>query len=185
MKDVPVPLVGQILLFVILMGLVLWVVVTKGGGRLHDVDHSAWWLVAICVPILGQAISLLLLVAPGTKGPNRFGPDPRERGRGISPPAPGVTAVPLVRERKEDHMAEAVAYLSDNPGPSVPFRFRLGDRVISTLDRSSSGVIVWGRCRYTVGGGGYEDIYEVERPDGRYFLAKHHEIERQPGQPAR
>lgn len=73
-------------------------------------------------------------------------------------------------------MATAVAYLSQNPDPTIPFRFRLGDSVVSTLDPTSSGVIVWGRCRYTLGGGAYENLYEVERPDGLYFLAKDLEI---------
>ena len=74
-------------------------------------------------------------------------------------------------------MASVVAYLTKDPDPAAPFRFRLGDRVISTLDTAMSGVIVWGRSRYTPGGGLYENIYEVELPDDRHFLAKDMEIE--------
>ena len=71
--------------------------------------------------------------------------------------------------------ATAVAYLDQNPGPEVPFRFRLGDRVVSTTASASlSGEIVWGRCRYTLGGG----AYEVELPNERHFLAKDIEIQR-------
>jgi hypothetical protein len=78
-------------------------------------------------------------------------------------------------------MATAVAYLDQNPGSEVPFRFRLGDRVVSTTDSASlPGVIVWGRCRYTLGGGAYENIYEVELPNERHFLAKDIEIQRIP-----
>jgi hypothetical protein len=41
-------------------------------------------------------------------------------------------------------MATAVAYLDQSPGPEVPFRFHLGDRVVSTIASASlSGVIVW------------------------------------------
>lgn len=76
-------------------------------------------------------------------------------------------------------MATAVAYLDQNPGAEVPFRFRLGDRVVSTTDSASlPGVIVWGRCRYTLGGGAHENIYEVELPNERHFLAKDIEIQR-------
>jgi hypothetical protein len=76
-------------------------------------------------------------------------------------------------------MATAVAYLDQNPGPEVPFRFRLGDRVVSTTDSASlPGVIAWGRSRYTLGGGAYENIYEVELPNERHFLAKDIEIRR-------
>ncbi|MEP9389435.1 DUF805 domain-containing protein [Mesorhizobium sp. KR9-304] len=45
--------------------------------RLHDRDHSAWWLLLIFVPILGWLVLLVWYVLPGTPGDNRFGPDPR------------------------------------------------------------------------------------------------------------
>ena len=41
-------------------------------------------------------------------------------------------------------MPSAVAYLTEDPNPDVSFRFRLGDRVVSTLDTAMAGVIVWG-----------------------------------------
>ena len=74
-------------------------------------------------------------------------------------------------------MASVVAYLTKDPDPAAPFRFRLGDRVISTLDTAMSGVIVWGRSRYTPGGGSYENIYEVELPNDHHVLAKDTEIQ--------
>ena len=44
--------------------------------RLHDLDKSAWNLLWVLIPI-GGAITLLVWYAtPGTRGPNRFGPDP-------------------------------------------------------------------------------------------------------------
>jgi uncharacterized membrane protein YhaH (DUF805 family) len=47
--------------------------------RLHDVDKSGWFLL---IPVY----NLILLLTPGTEGPNRFGPEDgragmRERGR--------------------------------------------------------------------------------------------------------
>ena len=74
-------------------------------------------------------------------------------------------------------MASVVAYLNKDPDPDAPFGFRLGDRVVSTLDPAMAGVIVWGRSRYTPGAGPYENIYEVELPNGQHFLAKDTEIE--------
>jgi len=51
--------------------------------RLHDRNLSGWWylgfLIASAVPHIGSLAGIALLVmfvAPGTKGPNRFGPDP-------------------------------------------------------------------------------------------------------------
>ena len=45
--------------------------------RWHDRDKSGWWTLIMLVPIVG-AIWLLVEcgILPGTKGPNRFGPDP-------------------------------------------------------------------------------------------------------------
>ncbi len=53
--------------------------------RLHDCDMSGWWylglLVAGAIPFVGLLASLalfVLMVLPGTAGPNRFGPDPKD-----------------------------------------------------------------------------------------------------------
>jgi uncharacterized membrane protein YhaH (DUF805 family) len=44
--------------------------VAVGCRRMHDTNHSGWWLL---VPLA----NLILLIREGTKGDNRFGPDPR------------------------------------------------------------------------------------------------------------
>ncbi|MCX6599433.1 MAG: DUF805 domain-containing protein [Acidobacteria bacterium] len=44
-----------------------------GVRRMHDTDHSGWWLL---VPI----VNFVFLVLEGTHGPNRFGPDPKAEG---------------------------------------------------------------------------------------------------------
>lgn len=41
-----------------------------GVRRMHDTDHSGWWLL---VPI----VNLVLAVRRGQRGDNRFGPDPK------------------------------------------------------------------------------------------------------------
>ena len=53
--------------------------------RLHDRDMSGWWylgfIVASLVPLIGFIASIAFLVVlflPGTDGPNRFGPDPKD-----------------------------------------------------------------------------------------------------------
>jgi uncharacterized membrane protein YhaH (DUF805 family) len=53
--------------------------------RLHDRDMSGWWylgaIVASMIPIVGFIASIalfVLMVLPGTPGPNRFGPDPKD-----------------------------------------------------------------------------------------------------------
>lgn len=53
--------------------------------RLHDRNLSGWWylgmIVASFVPLIGGLASIAYLVVmllPGTDGPNRFGPDPKD-----------------------------------------------------------------------------------------------------------
>ncbi|GMN03987.1 DUF805 domain-containing protein [Erythrobacter sp. MTPC3] len=53
--------------------------------RFHDRDMSGWWylgfIVASFIPLLGFVASIALIVImflPGTPGPNRFGPDPKD-----------------------------------------------------------------------------------------------------------
>jgi uncharacterized membrane protein YhaH (DUF805 family) len=76
--------------------------IAVGVRRLHDIDRSGWWLMLgwgpwlagmVLAPAaqsdrladiftLASAIGFVVLLAlamlPGTRGPNRFGPDPRE-----------------------------------------------------------------------------------------------------------
>lgn len=52
--------------------------------RLHDRDMSGWWYLGVIVgsliPLVNLLVSigfLVLMLLPGTAGPNRFGPDPK------------------------------------------------------------------------------------------------------------
>ena len=58
--------------------------IAVGVRRLHDRDMSGGWylgfIVASFIPIVGIIASiafLVLMLLPGTPGPNRFGPDPK------------------------------------------------------------------------------------------------------------
>lgn len=44
--------------------------------RLHDLDRPEWWAVGVLIPLVNFALSLYLLLAPGTHGHNRYGEDP-------------------------------------------------------------------------------------------------------------
>ncbi len=50
--------------------------------RLHDTDRSGWWLLLWLIPFVGWIVLLVFMVMGGTRGPNRFGPDPVEAGEG-------------------------------------------------------------------------------------------------------
>ena len=72
-----------LLLIYVLAALIPSIAVTV--RRLHDRDMSGWWylglIVASLIPIINiiAAIGfLVLMLLPGTPGPNRFGPDPKD-----------------------------------------------------------------------------------------------------------
>ena len=48
--------------------------------RLHDTNASGWWILLAFIPYVGGVIMLVWFCLPGTKGENRFGPDPLDPG---------------------------------------------------------------------------------------------------------
>lgn len=45
--------------------------------RLHDTDHSGWWIFINLIPIVGPIIFLVFLVKDSVEGDNRFGSNPK------------------------------------------------------------------------------------------------------------
>jgi uncharacterized membrane protein YhaH (DUF805 family) len=45
--------------------------------RLHDQDKSGWFYLMVFIPIIGPLVILVFMFLEGTRGPNRFGPDPK------------------------------------------------------------------------------------------------------------
>lgn len=45
--------------------------------RFHDQDKSGWFVLLGLIPFVGGLIVLVFMCLEGTKGPNRFGPDPK------------------------------------------------------------------------------------------------------------
>lgn len=68
------PLVGLFSLATLIPSLAV------GVRRLHDTDRSGWWLLIALIPLIGGIVLLVFMVSGGTRGPNRFGPDPVEVG---------------------------------------------------------------------------------------------------------
>lgn len=46
--------------------------------RFHDQDKSGWFLLLQLIPYIGGIIVLVFMCLDGTRGPNRFGPDPKD-----------------------------------------------------------------------------------------------------------
>jgi uncharacterized membrane protein YhaH (DUF805 family) len=51
--------------------------------RLHDFNASGWWSVLIIAPLANLVLYLILLIMPGTQGPNRFGNPPPPNTLGV------------------------------------------------------------------------------------------------------
>ena len=50
--------------------------ISAGVRRLHDTNRSGFFLLINFIPIIGSFILVFFLIPEGTKGKNRFGPDP-------------------------------------------------------------------------------------------------------------
>ena len=44
--------------------------------RLHDTDSSGWWILLGLIPLIGMVVLIVWWCLEGSKGYNRFGPDP-------------------------------------------------------------------------------------------------------------
>jgi uncharacterized membrane protein YhaH (DUF805 family) len=72
-------IIGAILLALFSLGSMI-PTLAVGVRRLHDRDLSGWWMLCCFIPYIGGLIFFVLLVLPGTAGPNRFGDDPKAIG---------------------------------------------------------------------------------------------------------
>jgi len=48
--------------------------------RFHDQDKSGWFVLLSLIPFVGGLVVLVFMLLEGTKGPNRFGADPKGAG---------------------------------------------------------------------------------------------------------
>lgn len=45
--------------------------------RFHDQDKSGWFVLLGLIPLVGGLITLVFMCLEGTRGSNKFGPDPK------------------------------------------------------------------------------------------------------------
>ena len=45
--------------------------------RLHDTGRSGWWWLINIIPLVGFVVFTVFLASDGTRGANRYGPDPK------------------------------------------------------------------------------------------------------------
>jgi uncharacterized membrane protein YhaH (DUF805 family) len=62
--------------------------------RLHDTDHSGWFIFVSLIPLVGGIMLLVTLATDGTPGPNRYGADPKGRPSPYGYAGPGGYGAP-------------------------------------------------------------------------------------------
>jgi uncharacterized membrane protein YhaH (DUF805 family) len=73
------PVSGFFLILWIVAGLAIIVpAVAVQVRRFHDQDKSGWFVLLNLIPYIGGLVVLVMMCLEGTKGPNRFGADPKE-----------------------------------------------------------------------------------------------------------
>lgn len=45
--------------------------------RLHDTNHSGWWLLIAFVPLIGAIVLIIFMVRDSDEGSNQYGPNPK------------------------------------------------------------------------------------------------------------
>lgn len=56
--------------------------------RFHDQDKSGWFILLGLIPFVGGLILLVFMLMEGTRGPNRYGSDPKAAD--MEPPTAGI-----------------------------------------------------------------------------------------------
>lgn len=70
---VPIGIIGAVVSL-----LTLWPGIAVGAKRCHDRNRSGWFMLVFLIPIVNLWPIVELYFLRGTKGANRFGPDPLE-----------------------------------------------------------------------------------------------------------
>lgn len=76
-------LVGGGLLAAVLVMAFAVVSTMIGVQRLHDMGWSGWLLLLTIVPFVGSLFPILMMLLPGTKGPNKYGAPPPPNSRAV------------------------------------------------------------------------------------------------------
>jgi uncharacterized membrane protein YhaH (DUF805 family) len=88
-------LVGLPVMGLIVIGFLV-VTVQLGVQRLHDIGWSGWLILLTLIPVIGSIFPFVMLLAPGSKGLNRFGPPPPPNSRAVKILAVLWLLVPII-----------------------------------------------------------------------------------------
>lgn len=65
--------------FLLISALVIPLIIFASAQRCHDIGLPGWLVILAVIPWLGLGLLALLWLIPGTRGDNRYGPDPSLR----------------------------------------------------------------------------------------------------------
>lgn len=85
-------LVPFVLMFVVFL---VWAM-RVSALRLHDLNRSGWWSLALLVPYAGNVGSLVMMFWSGTEGDNDYGPQPRQGNGAVAMAMAVLMALVLV-----------------------------------------------------------------------------------------
>ena len=69
---------GTLLVLLVILFLIFFIPgIAVTVRRFHDQDKSGWFVLLNFIPYIGSFIVLIFMCLEGTKGPNRYGPDPK------------------------------------------------------------------------------------------------------------
>ena len=71
---------GMLIVFVLLALVFLIPGLAVTVRRFHDQDKSGWFVLLMLIPYLGGLVVLVFMCLEGTRGPNRYGADPKASG---------------------------------------------------------------------------------------------------------
>ena len=67
------------LLFIVFLVLYIIFMLAQEIKRLHDINYSGWYLLIGFIPFIAFIYYIILIFKDGTIGPNKYGPDPKNR----------------------------------------------------------------------------------------------------------
>ncbi|MGB1038096.1 MAG: DUF805 domain-containing protein [Bacteroidia bacterium] len=73
--------ITEIIIMILAIGLFI-PSLSVGARRLHDIGKDATMLMIYFIPVIGYFWLMILFLTSGTKGPNRFGQDPKNSNVG-------------------------------------------------------------------------------------------------------
>ena len=73
--------VGVFMILIVIVWLALLIpVLAVTVRRFHDQDKSGWFTLLCLIPSVGGLVLFVFMCLEGTRGPNRYGDDPKARG---------------------------------------------------------------------------------------------------------